>query len=330
MDIGNRSGIWHVHYGLQVHSNNNINCKDNSCNDAKDAQKLPPYDHNINNPAMPTSQLPVEILDLAFRQLSPGGLSAVARANKAFCDIAGRILYRSIEDSKPSRSIKILKSLFHRPSNATLVRVLDLDWSYCDFRLTGNFFRLLHNVLKNLTSLTSLSLDFSRSACLHTSFSWILDDCSFSLTFFAISIPCDAQLIHFLQNQPGITELHLRGLESTFPLDQPLPPTCLPNLTSFRSINASASVLAELVNGRPIRGVSISLHESSISECLDALSLSTRPMKTLTLITFDVKMPNLLFAEVSKRMPHLEALHIIVIHSQCTMVRFDFCAVILS
>jgi hypothetical protein len=266
---------------------------------------------------MTLPRLPVEILDSTFRALSRHELGNISQVSKTFCAISKPILYWSIKfELEPRRCILLLKCLHENASNSSLVHDLDLDSSNCD--LTGNFYRLLNRTLRRLTSLVSLSLDFPHPYDHHASLAWILDGCSFSLAYLSVSIPCDSHLIRFLQAQPNITGLCLRGLHTNPQCS--LPPTCLPHLSNFRSVNADPSTLAGIIGGRPVEGVSISIRDAHATECLDALSMSSLPIKRLTLMSFDLELPNLLFAEVAKRMPELEALNIIVIQSCFTLV----------
>jgi hypothetical protein len=261
------------------------------------------------------SKLPKEIQYLTFQYLYRHELARLSRTSRTFYAISNRILYRSVIGLAPVRAIAFFKSLHQHTSNFPLVCYLDLDWSNCD--LTHNFYRLLNNTLRRLTSLVSLSLELPRHHRIDSeAVSWVLNGCSFSLHFLSMSIPCDTHLTRFLQAQSNIRELCLRGLTRHCVL----PPSSLPKLSQFRSVNTHPFVLAGIISGRPVEAVSISLRERDALGCLDALCLSSVPMRRLSLMTFDIPSPYLLFGEVARRMPDLQVLNILVVHSGSNLV----------
>lgn len=276
------------------------------------------------------SILPVEILDRVFRILTRIELLPCLAVNSLFYSISSRILYHTIDDLHPSRAVACLLQLSRNPQVQPLVRSLDLDWNE-HTSPTSNLYRLLHNVLKNLTSLISLSLEFPR----HHSPIWILRNCTFALKFFSTSMPCKQELADFLNTQPSITELTLRGfnhedhfippfLINTSPQTRfSLLPTSLANLTSIRTVHGGPSIIAAVVRGRPVQMASVALFPSLAQESLRALGLSTAPMKRLSIMSFDPLASDYLLSEIADRFPHLEALHIVILLSEYTTVCFS-------
>lgn len=262
------------------------------------------------------STYPLEILDHILEDLPRHDLSVVLRVNKSFYTVGTRILYRSVVDLKPRQSIACLESLRGNTANTTFVRDLEIDWT--KYQLVANLLRLLHSVLRSLTSLTSLSIDLSAEDN-QRNVTWIFDGCTFSLRHLSISICCDAALACFLDHQPRITELCLRGFGTACPFS--LAATSLPLLRNFRVVLAGPSVVAEVVRGRPVEGVSLSLFEEDGFQSLDALRSSACPITKLSILYFGNKTLNLLLPEVSIRMPQLEGLHIINSMANCNRVR---------
>jgi hypothetical protein len=81
-------------------------------------------------------------------------------------------------------------------------------------------------------------------------------------------------------------------------------------------------VLAEIISGRPLKSISMSLSlQSDAKDALDSLCLGSCPVKRLTLMSFVTMDPGILFREVAERIPELEALHLILM-SLYTLVRF--------
>jgi hypothetical protein len=62
----------------------------------------------------------------------------------------------------------------------------------------------------------------------------------------------------------------------------------------------------------------MSLHPDDATQSLDALLLSARPLRRLTVLSFDFESPIALIAEISTRFPMLEALHAVVLRRQST------------
>ncbi|KAI0072625.1 hypothetical protein K474DRAFT_1604773 [Panus rudis PR-1116 ss-1] len=262
--------------------------------------------------------LPPEVLQFVLRELDQADLCIAIRLSKTFYSIGIRILYREIGDTQPKlapkNSILLLKSLTstRNPADADLrcshVRLLRLD--YLDGRITANLLRLLRRALSKLHALRELHLEFSLQDNYYW-LAWCLHDCPAQLRVFTTSIRCDASLAAFLVKQHELVELGLRGFQTTSPFI--LPPTSLTKLSSFRTIHAGVAVLEEVVRGRPIDSVSISLFPEDEFSPLDVLQSSSVEIKRLTVLALDDTPPVNLFAQVASRLPTLEALHIVVL-----------------
>lgn len=270
--------------------------------------------------------LPSETLEFVFVHLSRDDLLSILTASSFFHHLAARLLYRTLVDVHPKRALRLLKTLVRNDFYPPLVRRFDLDWT--DNILTANFLRLLHRALQRLRHLSYLGLEFSvidNTA----NFAWILQGCSFSLRVFTTSIRCEPLLARFLGTQPDLVEICLRGLHpspnlSTRPSDNPcfpLAPDALPRLRHFRTVLASPDLTADFVRGRPVESVSLSLCPGDAASSLDALLLSTRPLRRLTVMSFDADAPAALIASIAARLPALEALHAVVLLQHSTHVR---------
>ena len=276
--------------------------------------------------------LPIETLDNVLRMLTRSELVGCMLVNDLFYEISSRILYHTIEDLCPRKSVQCLLQLSRTASVQPLVRSLQLDWSECTSP-TNNLYCLLHRVLKRLSFLTSLSLELPR----HHSPLWVLRNCPFHLKFFSTSMPSKQELADFLDTQPSITELTLRGfnhenhfIPSFLPTARVLQthfslrPTSLPNLICLRTVHSGPAVIASVVSGRPVYMASVALFPSLTSESLRALGMSTVPMKRLSIMSFDPLAADCLISEIAERFPCLEALHIVILLTEYTTVGLIF------
>lgn len=279
--------------------------------------------------------LPVEILDQVFQRLNRHNLFLVLQVNKAFCSISTRVLYRDIDDLKLRQSVASLQTLDKNPKLVQLVRSLQINWEGAS--PTQNLYRLLHRVLQQLSRLRTLHLVLPKG---HYPF-WILSNCTFSLRSFTTSLPCNDGLAEFLDHQPSIVELFLRGLDGDVPCPGiistppgtpvgevyrfPLHPTSLPKLSQFRAIHAKPSTIATVAAGRPIRMAAIPIFPTTALEALKALSTSISPLKGLSIMSFDADAPEYLLSEIVKRFPDLEALHVVVPLSELPYVCLYLC-----
>lgn len=256
---------------------------------------------------------PVEIQDLIFQELEMGELPPVLRVNSHFNSIGTRILYRIIPELPMNRCIACLKVLCATPANAALVRKLSIDWS--SHRIVANLFRLLRSTLSHLSALRHLSIELSPQDN-HYSLAWLLHGCQSRLRTLGTSIRCDPQLAEVLETQPELVELCLRGFQTKQPFT--LSDGAMPRLRMFRAVHAGPAVISSVVRGRPVEGISLSMFIEDAFLPLDALMLSSRPIKRLTIMSLDNTPPNVLLPEIANRLPELEALHVVVL-----MAMFD-------
>jgi len=254
------------------------------------------------------SVFPVEILEMIIQQLPQDGIPPVLRVNSLFNAIAVRILYHAIPDLPAARSVACLRTLASNVTNAGYVHRLSIDWS--GRQVIGNLLRLLQRALKQLKSLQHLSLELSPHDN-QFSLAWVFVDVPFSLRTLATSARCDTLLASFLETQPLLHELCLRGFQTTSPFV--LSHSALPRLTSFRTIHAGVPVLSQVMRGRPIEAVSVSLFAEDGFAPLDTLRLSSIPLKRLTIMSLVEAQPHKLLYEIAERMPQLEALHVVVL-----------------
>jgi hypothetical protein len=277
--------------------------------------------------------LPLEIVDDVCRRLSQNDLVSSVRVNSVFREISNRILYHTIGNLSLLQSIRCLNTLAKSQRLCSYVRSLDIDWH--QFSPTANLYHLLHRVLKRLTSLTDLALEFPRH---HDPF-FVLSSCSFSLHRFVTSLHCRPPLAQFLDSQPSITDLSLRGYGHdeyhSIPFLEPflihpydpatfsLPPTALPNLLHFRTIHGRPSIIAAVVAHRPVQMASIPLFPTRMAEALEALAKSTLPIKRLSVMSFDPSAHHILLPSIAQAFPDLEALHIVALLTEYSIVSFQ-------
>ena len=280
------------------------------------------------------SKLPTELLSLIFSCACRRDLASLTQTSTIFHHIATRLLYQDLNlKSLCTRQwIRCLRTLTRNPSLPPFVRSLDVDWQR--FQPTRNLYHLLHAVLKSLTSLKSLSLDFPT----HQSPTWVLDGCSFSLRHFTTSLHCKAPLARFLESQSGIIELTLRGFQNAksslnpfhilspdmdiqlLSTDFELRQGSLPLLTLFNAVHAGPPIIRTVANGRGVRTASVPLFPRCTAGTLDALTLTSGTIRRLSLISFDPDAPSFLFATLAARFPRLEALHVVLLLTQCNSV----------
>ena len=283
------------------------------------------------------SKLPVEIVDMILQDLGPRHLQPLLTVNSFFYSIALQRLYHTIVLHSPTNSINLFRTLLRNPSLPPLVRALDIN--FATVSPTRNLYLLFHSVLLRLSALSSLTIELPR----HHSPMWIFEGCTFKLTQFTTSHHCRLPLAHFLDSQPGITDLMLRGFQNdntssvlsflepslshtTTSSSQPfsLLPSSLPNLTTFNAVHAGAPIVRAIMTGRPVRVVSIPLFPNCVEESFSALQAGCGELRRLSVISFDPQAPGFLFEEVAKRFKKLEALHLVVLMADFTNVCVAF------
>ncbi|KAF8804074.1 hypothetical protein BYT27DRAFT_7194799 [Phlegmacium glaucopus] len=274
------------------------------------------------------SILPVEVLDNILRFLTRNELISLLPVNKFFYAISARQLYHTITLRCARQSIALFQTILNNATVPPLVRSLDIELS--NSHPLKAFYCLFQKVLQRLPALVALFLDFPKC---HSPL-WIFQGCTFSLKSFTTSMYCTLPLAQFLDTQPSITDLTLRGFQSDnlsmLPfLDIPdsgtkeeeqfkLKPTSLPKLTHFNAIHAGAPVIQAVVEDRPVEVVSIPLFPSLSMDSLLALKSSSVPMRRLSLISFDPEAPHFLFQVLSDGFAQLEALHVVFLMTDYT------------
>jgi hypothetical protein len=209
--------------------------------------------------------------------------------------------------------LKLIKTLASNATYSRHVRSINLD--FANNLLTANILRLLNRALQKLKSLTALILDFSQTDNA-ADITWIFQGCSFSLTTFTSSMRCDRSLAKFLGIQPTITELCLRGFNKEY--EFALEPKALPKLEHFRTVLSYPSIIGEVLRGRPVESVSMSLYPGDVCRSLDTLLLSATAIKRLTVMSFEIDPPITLLPLIADRLPHLEAFHLVVLMTHYT------------
>ena len=283
-------------------------------------------------PPRRVSILPVEVLDNIFQFLTQSELISLLLTNKCLYAISARQFYHTVSIHCVWQSVAFFQAALNNPSIPPLVRYLDIDIS--NSYPLKSFYHLFHKVLQRLPALVTLLLDFPKC---HSPL-WIFHDCTFSLKKFTTSMHCTLALALFLDTQPNITHLTLRGFQSSgnvsiLPFLSPvsfsvptegqpfkLKPTSLPNLTHFNVIHAGSSVIQAVVEDRPVEVVSIPLFPLFSMDSLSALKYSSVPMRRLSLISFDPDAPKFLFQVLSDGFVHLEALHVVFLMADYTKV----------
>ncbi|KAJ3565520.1 hypothetical protein NP233_g7581 [Leucocoprinus birnbaumii] len=306
----------------------------------------------FRSPATIFPLLPVEIIDNVCQRLAMRDITRVVRANSVLNAVGTRRLYHTIgAEFFPIRLLRCLISLDHSKDLPLLVRTLDINM--INNSPTRGFYVLLERVLKKMVNLTTLVIELPK----RHSPTWALPmpqpalskSHIFRLRSFTTSMHCKPPLAHFLDSQPEITELTLRGINSdssnplfpfittlfhsvgALPPDNPLVsslspqpspfallPTSLPKLSHFNAIHAGPTIIRDIITARPVTHMSIPLFPPHTMETLSALSLASKPLTRLSVMSFDPTAPHFLFSELSARFPELEALHIVVLMAEVT------------
>ena len=152
----------------------------------------------------------------------------------------------------------------------------------------------------------------------------------------------DPDLAAFLESQPEIRDLSLRGMPvcTSSPLAFTLQPSALPHLETFRSVHVDPDTLREVLRPplslsstklnsaylqviatRPVQGISLSLFSEHGYRALEVLARTSTPVRRLTILIVDASAPNELFPQLAARLPHLEALHIVALVQHYDLVR---------
>jgi hypothetical protein len=262
---------------------------------------------------------PAEVLNLIFaHNVSPHDLSSLSRVNHVFHSEAVRVLYRSISLQLPPdlslghispitclrRHVLCLKSLCEVDNLASLVRVLAVSWRSGLQEPTRNLFFLLNQALRRLRGLTSLSVGLPYENM--STFNYIFDGCSFSLTQFTLA-KFHPSIIPFLERQSKISRLTIVNVVH---YDFDLDPLALPRLNHLTVGMVNGSVLTSLVRGRPVKSLQFSAWVQF--KLFDALKLSTGPIQLVSVLflTFDTPPLDSFLGEAVDCLPCLTMLRI--------------------
>jgi len=148
----------------------------------------------------------------------------------------------------------------------------------------------------------------------------------------------DQDLATFLESQPEIRDLSLRGIPAYTSDPFTIPRSALPHLESFRSVHVDPDTLgevgglslvsplrltpaAQVIATRPVQGISLSLFSEHGYRALEVLARTSTPVRRLTILIVDASAPSELFPQLAARLPHLEALHIVALVQQYNLVR---------
>jgi len=77
---------------------------------------------------------------------------------------------------------------------------------------------------------------------------------------------------------------------------------------------------AQVIATRPVQGISLSLFSEHGYRALEVLARTSTPVRRLTILIVDASAPSELFPQLAARLPHLEALHIVALVQQYSLV----------
>ncbi|KAF8966053.1 hypothetical protein BDZ97DRAFT_1917758 [Flammula alnicola] len=321
-----------------------------------------------NTPLRPPTlrpRLPTEIIDNILSYLSKDSLKPLLVTNSFMSAMSTRRLYHDVILTRPVAIVSFLRTVLANERLPTLVRSLDINITRSksssgsevplipgqspDNYMTkaipiSNFYALLQRALHRMKGLTSLYLELPKT---HTPL-WIFEGCTFKLRQFTTSIYCRRPLARFLESQDSIVDLTLRGYQTDSMMFLPfidhihgpmvlpasemfvLAPGALPNLHCFNAVHADATLVRAVVEGRPVEVVSIPLFPDMSIPSLDALCLSSTPLKRLSVISFDPSAPDFLFEALARRFTELEALHLVMLMAEYNQELLEQSGVLLS
>lgn len=285
--------------------------------------------------------LPIEVINNVCQRLHICDLANLVRANSILNVVGTRQLYHTIGvEMHPVRLLQCMISLDRSADLPLLVRTFEVN--LVNNLPTRTYYLLLERILKKMVSLTTLVVELPK----HHSPTWALpmpplstassksSSRIFRLHSFTTSMHCKSSLARFLDSQPEITELTLRGINSdlynlttlsplaAFLVPQPsqfiLLPTSLPKLSHFNAVHAGPTVIRNIISSRPVTHMSIPILPSQTMDTLSALSSSSKPLMKLTVMSFDPTALQYLFPELSKRFMELESLNIVALMAEVT------------
>lgn len=306
-----------------------------------------------SSPASVLPILPIEIIDNICQRLGICDLANLVRANRVLNVVGARRLYHTIGvEMRPARLLQCMISLDHSADLPLLVRTFEVH--LVNNLPTRTYYLLSERILKKMVNLMTLVIELPK----HHSPTWTLpmpppptassesSSRIFRLHSFTTSMHCKSSLARFLDSQPEITELTLRGINSdlensflttlfqsigTLPPDNPLAvfldpqpsqfillPTSLPKLSHFNAVHAGPTVIRNIISSRPVTHMSIPILPSQTMDTLSALSSSSKPLMKLTVMSFDPAALQSLFPELSVRFMELESLNIVALMAEVT------------
>lgn len=218
------------------------------------------------------TKVPMELLDHILSFLSwPFDLHPLLLVNQRFSSHAERALYSNLGELPAQRSVRLLLSLANAPE-ARRELVKSLRVNFTENRVLFALEVLIAKVLCLLPRLHTLIVEVSVHESKHRSLAWIFPrDAPFRLRSFETSIRCvllhffffsqysalkrwsinrlDPDLAAFLESQPEIRDLSLRGMPvcTSSPLAFTLQPSALPHLETFRSVHVDPDTLREVL-----------------------------------------------------------------------------------
>ncbi|KAN0135128.1 hypothetical protein V8E53_007019 [Lactarius tabidus] len=260
------------------------------------------------------TSLPLELVDNILSFLSwPFDLHPLLLVNQRLSSIAERELYSNLGELPAQRSVRLLLSLANAPA-ARLSLVKALKVNFTENRVLFALEVLIAKVLCLLPRLRTLIVEVSVHENKHRALAWIFPrDAPFRLRSFETSIRLDPDLAAFLESQPEIRDLSLRGMPVYTSSPFTLQPSALPHLGTFRSVHVDPDTLREVIATRPVQGISLSLFSEHGYRALEVLARTSMPVRRLTILIVDASAPNELFPQLAARLPHLEALHIVAL-----------------
>ncbi|KDR82619.1 hypothetical protein GALMADRAFT_238029 [Galerina marginata CBS 339.88] len=208
------------------------------------------------------SEIPLDVLEVIFKSLTPYDLATCCRVNKPVHALASEALYR---DLRPNRRnvLRLCLKLCNEPNLAHGVRSFTLHDTGVDMYLG-----IISDALLKLPRLHTLVLFIGMMS------SWILprEECPFLLHTFSSGFYFDSPMVSFLQTQPGLKHIGV-SMPNPSRVLQTIRPQLLPNIIS---IFAPMSIVEAIVPGRPVRNITAfsSLDQPPKISCLSA---STSP-----------------------------------------------------
>ena len=241
------------------------------------------------------SEIPLDVLDVIFRNLNPQDLSTWCRVNKAVFSLAFEALYRNLHPTRRNLMPLCLK-LCNDSNLALLVRSFTIYDNSVEM-----YFGIIQDTLLLLPRLHTLNLFIGQYG------SWVLPrqkPCPFTLQAFSSSFFCDQDMISFLDSQPEVKRLTISGPIYAAAL-QAITSRTIPHLTS---IHAPLSVVEVLAPNRPIDVVTTfctSGPDQSTTPSISCLSRTTSPFGVQRLILNFVYLRNIGCKQIAQAVPRL-------------------------